>query len=112
MTITLDLPASDEARLNDIAAREGQSVDTLAYKMFAAGLADFRPEHPTVADVQPPPEVELTQEEEIEAIRLGLEDSFAGRVTPLAEWSARFRARHNIPEGARAMTHEEALRLP
>ena len=54
----------------------------------------------------------LTAKEEAEAISLGLDASFAGRVTPLAEWSAKFRARHNIPEGTRAMTHEEALRLP
>ncbi len=57
-------------------------------------------------------ELRLTAEEETEPIRLRLEDSLAGRVTPLAEWSAKFRVRHNIPEGAKAMTHEEASRPP
>jgi len=64
------------------------------------------------AAVEQDEEQMLSSQEEAEAISLGLDDSFAGRVTPLAEWSAKFRARHNIPEGAKAMTHEEARRLP
>lgn len=112
MTIILNLAPKEEAQLNIIASRQGQDADAVAYKIFAAALAESEARHDAPMGVQPPPEIELSPEEEAEAIRLGLEDSFAGRVTPLAEWSARFRARHNIPKGARAMTHEEALHLP
>ncbi len=112
MTITLNLAPEDEAQLNIIASQQGQNAGAVAYKIFAAALAESKARHNGSTDAQILSETELSLEEEAEAIRLGLEDSFAGRVTPLAEWSARFRARHNIPEGARAMTHEEALRLP
>ncbi len=112
MTITLNLAPEEEAQLNIIASQQGQNADAVAHKIFAAALAESKARHDAPLGAQPPPEIELSPEEEAEAIRLGLEDSFAGRVTPLAEWSARFRARHNIPEGAKAMTHEEALRLP
>ena len=67
---------------------------------------------PADAEILPDEELMLTLEEEDEAICLALDDSFAGRVTPLAEWSAKFRARHNIPEGIAPMTHEEAMLLP
>lgn len=112
MTITLNLAPEDEAQLNIIASQQGQNADTLAYDLFAAALAEFKTRHSVPANAQILPETELSPEEEAEAISIGLDASFAGRVTPLAEWSARFRARHNIPEGARAMTHEEAMRLP
>ncbi len=108
MTITLDLAPEDEAQLNVIAARQGRNADATAHALFTDALAQaaqFREEGLDEDFV-------LTPEEETEAIRLGLEDSFAGRVTPLAEWSAKFRARHHIPEGAKPMTHEEAMRLP
>ena len=125
MTITLNLAPEDEAQLNVIAVQQGQDADTVAYDLFAAALAGYRApsasrSHPAVewsaefrakyhisADAQPLPSEDflvLTPEEEDEAICLALDDSFAGRVTPLAEWSAKFRARHNISEGAKAMT--------
>ncbi len=112
MTITLNLAPEDEAQFNNIAAQQGKNADTLAYDLFTSALAQYRAKHHTPIDVQPLPETELSPEEEAEAISLGLDDSFAGRVTPLAEWSANFHARHNIPEGIKPMTHEEALRLP
>ncbi len=112
MTITLNLTPEDEAQLHSIAAQQDQSADTVACTILTAALADSKARQQSLTNGQFPAEVELSPEEEAEAIRLGLEDSFAGRVTPFAEWSARFRARHNIPDGARAMTHEEALRLP
>ncbi len=112
MTITLNLAPEDEAQLNDIAAEKGQNADTVAYNLFATALANFKAKHHDPTDAQVLPETELSPEEEAEAISLGLDASFAGRVTPLAEWSAKFRARHNIPEGVKPMTHEEALRLP
>ena len=108
MTITLDLAPEDEAELNVIAARQGQNADAAAHALFTAALAQAA----RLREIVVEEDQILTPEEEIKAIRLGLEDSFAGRVTPLAEWSAKFRTRHNIPEGAKAMTHEEALRLP
>ena len=112
MTIILDLAPEDEAELNVIAAQKGQNADTVAYDLFSAVLADYKAKRHASTGSQPLPEIELTPEEEAEAISIGLDASFAGRVTPLAEWSAKFRARHNIPEGVRPMTHEEALRLP
>ena len=108
MTITLDLAPEDEAQLTVIAARQGQNADAAAHALFTAALAQAARFREIILDE----DRTLAAEEEIEAIRLGLEDSFAGRVTPLAEWSAKFRARHNILEGTQAMTHEEALRLP
>jgi hypothetical protein len=112
MTITLNLAPEDEAELNDIAAQKGQNADATAYNLFTAALAEHRAKHQVPANMQPLPETDLTPEEEAEAISIGLDASFAGRVTPLAEWSAKFRARHNIPEGIKPMTHEEAMRLP
>ena len=112
MTITLNLAPEDEAELNVIAAQKGQNADTVAYTLFAAALAEFKTKPHDSTDAQPLPETELSPEEEAEAISIGLDASFAGRVTPLAEWSAKFRARHNIPEGVKPMTHEEAMRLP
>lgn len=112
MTITLDLAPEDEAQLNVIASQQGQNADAVAYKIFAAALAESKARDNAPMGAQPPPEIELSSEEEAEAISIGLDAGFAGRVTPLAEWSARFRARHNIPEGVKPMTHEEAMRLP
>ena len=107
MTITLHLAPEDEAQLNVIAARQGKNADATAHALFTDALTQAVQLRTGVLDE----DFLLTPEEETEAIRLGLEDSFAGRVTPLAEWSAKFRARHNIPEGSKAMTHEEAMRL-
>ena len=50
-------------------------------------------------------------EREVEAVLEGLTDSLAGRVTPLAEWDARFRAKYNIRAGAEPMSDEEAQSL-
>lgn len=133
MTITLNLAPEDEAQLNVIAARQGQNADTVAYDLFTAALAgyrtpsasqsppatewsaEFRAKYNISADAQPLSDDDflvLTPEEESEAICLALDDSFAGRVTPLAEWSAKVRARHNLPEGIAPMTHEEAMQVP
>ena len=112
MTITLTLAPEDEAKLNEFAAQKGQNADMAAYDLFTSALAEYRAGHHAPMDAQPLSETELSPEEEAEAISLGLDDSFAGRVTPLAEWSTKFRARHNIPEGITPMTHEEARRLP
>ncbi len=133
MTITLNLAPEDEAQLNDIAAQKGQNADTLAYDLFTAALAgycaptagqphpatewsaEFRAKYNIPADAQPLSDEELrasNPEDEDEAIRLALEDSFAGRATPLAEWSAKVRARHNLPEGGKAMSQEEAALVP
>ena len=133
MTITLNLAPEDEAKLNKIAARQGQDADTLAYDLFAAALAEyhapsagrsqpaaewsaeFRAKYHIPADAQPLSDEELqalNPEDEAEAISLGLDASFAGRVTPLAEWSAKVRARYNLPEGFKPMTHKEAMQLP
>lgn len=134
MTITLTLAPEDEAELNVIAVRKGQNADMLASDLFAAALAqfrqtaetgrslsvtewsaEFRTKYNIPADAQPLSDedfVVLTPEEEDEAICLALDDSFAGHTMPLAEWSAKVRARHNLPEGGKAMTHEEAMRVP
>ena len=139
MTIILDLAPEDEAQLNDIAAHQGQNADIVAHNLFTAALAGYR--SPTASRTHPatesqparewsaefrakyniPPDAHplgdedfhiLTPEEEDEAICLALDDSFAGRITPLAEWSAKVRARHNLPQGIAPMTHEEAMQVP
>ncbi len=133
MTITLNLAPEDEAELNVIAAQKGQNADTVAYDLFAAALAgyrvpsasrpqpatewsaEFRAKYHIPADAQPLSDEELRAldpEDEGEAISLGLDASFAGRVTPLAEWSAKVRARHNLPEGGKVMSDEEVMLLP
>lgn len=111
MTITLILAPEDEAKLNEFAAQKGQNADTLANDLFTSALAEYRVKHHAPLDVQTLPETELSPEEEAEAISLGLDDSFAGRVTPLAEWSAKVRARHNLPEGGKVMSAEEVMLL-
>ncbi len=133
MTIILDLAPEEEAKLNTIAAQKGQNADTVAYGLFSAALAEvpaaangvshpatewsaeFRTKYNIPADAHPLKDEDfliLTPEEEDEAICLALDDSFAGRVTPFAEWKAKFRARHNLPEGGDAMPHEDAILLP
>ncbi len=108
MTITLNLAPEDEAHLNSTAAQQGKNAVAVAYTIFAAALAESQARQQSSTNGQILPEVELSPEEEAEAISLGLDASFAGRVTPLAEWSAKFRARHNNPEGIQPMTHAEA----
>ncbi len=133
MPITLNLASEDEAQLNDIAAQKGQDVDTVAYDLFSAALAgyrapsasqphpatewsaEFRAKYNIPAGAHPLGDEELKAqdpEDEGEAISLGLDASFAGRVTPLAEWSAKVRARHNLPEGGKVMSDEELMLLP
>ena len=137
MTITLDLAPQEAARLEIIASRNGSDADSAAYSLLVEALAhtaetgefaaesrsrpatvwsaEFRAKYNIAAEAQPLTEEELralSPEEEAEAIRLGLEDSFAGRVTPLAEGGAKVRARHNLPEGAKAMSQEELMLLP
>ena len=137
MTITLDLAPEDTERLNGIVAKNGGDAEAAARSLFKKALADaadahdfalegrsmpaaewdaeFRAKYNIPLDMQPLTEEELralSPEDEGEAISLGLDDSFAGRVTPLAEWSAKVRARHNLPEGVKAMSHEEAMLLP
>ena len=48
-------------------------------------------------------------EREVEAVLKGLEDSRAGRVRPLAEWDAEFRAKYNIPAWRGASIGRETL---
>lgn len=77
--------------------------------------AKFRAKYNIPDGVEPLSDEELRAldpEDEGEAISVGLDALFAGRVTPAAEWSAKFRARHNIPEGGRPMSHEDAKLLP
>ena len=77
--------------------------------------AEFRAKYNIPANLEPLSDEELRAmdpEDEGEAISLGLDDSFAGRVTSAPEWSAKFRAQHNIPEGGRPMSHEDAKRVP
>ena len=137
MTITLNLAPEDEAQLHGVAARQGQDADQVAYSIFRAGLAqavggseetetadaqtrpvwsaEFRAKYNIPADREPLSDEEmraLDPEDEGEAISVGLDAMYAGRVTPAAEWSAKFRARHNIPAGGRPMPDEDARLLP
>lgn len=94
MSITLDLAPASEALLSDLAEQDGQDRKMVASSLLTAALE------------------QAAREREAEAIRRGLEDSLAGRVTPLAAWDAKFRARHNIPAGVEPMSDEEAQALP
>ena len=94
MAITLELAPASEALLSDLADRDGQDRKTVAASLLAAAL-----EH-------------AAHECEVEAVLEGLADSLAGRVTPLAEWDAKFRSRHNIRAGAEPMSDEEAQSFP
>lgn len=95
MTITLDLAPAAEALLTDLADQEGQDKREVASLLLAGALE------------------QAARERDVPAILEGLEDSLAGRVTPLAEWDAKFRARHDIPAGVNVepMSHEEAQTL-
>lgn len=94
MAITLELAPASEALLSDLADRDGQDRKTVAASLLAAALE------------------RAAHEREVEAVLEGLADSLAGRVTPLADWDAKFRARHNIHAGAVPMSDEEAQNLP
>ena len=94
MTITLDLAPATETLLSDLADRERQDRRMVVASLLAAAL-------------------EWTaHEREVEAVLEGLAISHAGRVTPLAEWDAKFRAQHNVRAGAEPMSDEEAQSLP
>ena len=56
-------------------------------------------------------EERAAHEREVEAVFAGLEDSKAGRVIPLANWEAKFRARHSIRADVEPMTDLEAQAL-
>ena len=94
MTITLDLAPATEALLSDLADREGQDRRMVAASLLAAALE------------------QVAHEREVEAVLEGLADSHAGRVTPLAEWDAKFRARHSIPANLEPLSEEELNSLP
>ena len=76
--MTLTLTPKTEARLLAWAEYEGQDADTLADVLLADALA-------------------RVQAEEVAAIRVGLEDSDAGRVRLLAEVAAEKRAKYHLP---------------
>ncbi len=76
MTLTLTLKT--EAMLLARAENEGQDANVLADVLLADLLA-------------------RAQAEEVVAIRVGFEDSDAGRVRPLAEVAAEKRAKYNLP---------------
>lgn len=50
-------------------------------------------------------------EREVKAVLVGLEDSKAGRLLPLADWEAKFRAKHNIRADVEPMTDQEARQV-
>ncbi len=76
--MTLTLRPQTEARLLAWAEYEGQDADTVADALLAEALA-------------------RVQAKEVAAIRIGFEDSDAGRVRPLAEVAAEKRAKYNLP---------------
>ena len=76
--MTLTLTPQTEANLLAWAEYEGQEADIVADALLADALARARAA-------------------EVEAIRVGFEDSDAGRVRPLAEIAAEKRAKYNLP---------------
>ena len=94
--MTLTLKPQTEAKLLAWAEYEGQDADTVADVLLADALA-------------------RVQTEEIAAIRVGVEDSDAGRVRPLAEVAAEKRAKYNLPthlSDEEIFAGEEGLNLP
>jgi len=77
-TRTLTITPQTEAQLLAWAEYEGQDVNVLADILLANALDRVRAE-------------------EVAAIRVGFEDSDAGRVRPLAEVAAEKRAKYNLP---------------
>ena len=91
MTLTINLPPEAETQLRERAAREGRNeVKTVALMLTEA----------------------LDRAAAVEGIRQGLADSAAGRVTPLAEWDAKFRAKHSTPPDIVPLSDAEAEALP
>ncbi len=76
--MTLTLTPKTEAKLLAWAEYEGQEADIVADVLLADALA-------------------RVQAEETAAIRVGLEDSDAGRVRPFSEFAAEMRAKYNLP---------------
>ncbi|MGI4789558.1 MAG: hypothetical protein ACRYFS_11985 [Janthinobacterium lividum] len=76
--MTVTLTPKTEAKLLAWAEYEGQDADIVADVLLADALA-------------------RVQAEEVAAIRVGLEDSDAGRVRPLAEIAAKKCAKYNLP---------------
>ncbi len=76
--MTLTLTPQTEAKLLAWAEYEGQDADIVADVLLADTLA-------------------RVQAEEVAAIRVGFEDSDAGRVRPLAEIAAEKRVKYNLP---------------
>ncbi len=93
MTITLDLAPTSEELLSDLAGPNGQHKKEIASSLLAEALE------------------RAAHEREVEAVLVGLEDSKAGRLTPLADWEAKFRAKHNIRADVEPMTDQEAQAL-
>ena len=90
MTLTITLET--ETMLREKAAREGQDVDVVADALLSQVL-----------------EWEARERNEvIAAVREGLEDSRQSRVTPLAAWDARMRAKHHISYNTVPLSDVEA----
>ncbi len=89
MAITLGLAPASEVLPSDLADRDGQDKKTVAASLLAAALE------------------RVAHEREVGAVLRGMEDSRAGRLRPLAEWDAKFRARYNIPANLEPLSEEE-----
>lgn len=96
MTITLDLTPDVEAYLREKAVREGRGTESIAQALLAQAM---RWEAQERAEV-------------IKGLHQGLEDSTAGRVTPLAAWDAKMRAKYNISQDVEPLSDAEADALP
>ena len=96
MTITIELNPDAEERLRDKAAREGRRAEAIAAHVLANALEDEAREWAAA----------------LEGVRQGLEDSRAGRATPLEEWDAQMRAKYGIPRDVKPLTDAEADALP
>ena len=96
MTITIDLAPELETQLRERAAREGQDIEAIAAAALAEALSLEAGE----------------RSKAVEAVRRGLEDGAAGRVTSLREWDARMRAKHVIPSDVEPLTDTEAATFP
>ena len=90
MTITLDIPTSQEKELREIASQHGQAPEA-----FLLSLLD---EAILFGDMEPVPDDDREEyAANVAAIQRGLDDLAAGRHRPAEQVFADKKARHGIP---------------
>ena len=82
MSLTITLPSSVEARLQERALQENRATEELASSLLIRLFEDD----------------EADRADEIEGIRRGLEAAKHGRLRPLEEFASEQRTKHGLPK--------------